>query len=482
MLAKLLLRSPELLLLDEPTNHLDIESIQWLEMYLKQYKGAIIMVSHDRAFLDSVTNRTIEIAHNGVFDMPVNYTKFIELRKREKELQQAAYENQQKEIKTKERFIERFKAKATKASQAQSRVKQLEKIERIKPEEELKAKIKFKFPEAPRSGKVAVEAKNIGKSFEEKHVFSNFDFIIARGERIAFVGKNGEGKTTLARIIAGELEHEGALKIGYNVHTGFYAQHRNESLDPKLNVFETIDLETTPDTQTNVRSILGAFLFSNDDVYKKVSVLSGGEKARLSLAKLLLKPVNLLILDEPTNHLDMQSKEILKDALKDFSGTLIVVSHDRDFLKGLTDKVFEISNGKIYEYAGDVYEFIQKKQIEQLDQLNFEKQKSKTAEIKKADKAETSKLSYTERKESKKALKKLEKDVKQFENKIASKETEIEVLEKEMQSNEFSKMVSTDQQVYFDKYSKLKEELLELMDKWTKAGEKLENQKKSTEH
>ena len=377
-LAKILLRKPKLLLLDEPTNHLDIESIQWLEGFLKNYYGSIFMVSHDRAFLDHITIRTIEISCGKIYDYKCSYSEFIERREERIDIQKAAYDNQQREIKEIEAFIERFRYKATKAKQVQSRVKQLEKMDVVQIDDQDKSAMHFKFPPAPHSGKVTLEINNLSKSYGEKNILNNISLLIPRGEKIAFVGRNGEGKSTLSKIIAGVLDYEGELKLGHEVQIGYYAQNQQDMLDPEKTVFETLDDVATGDMRVKVKSLLGAFLFSGEAIEKKVKVLSGGEKARLSLAKMLLFPTNLLILDEPTNHLDMLSKDILKSALLQFDGTLIIVSHDRDFLQGLTNKVYEFRKPNIKEYIGDIYDFLEEKKMKELDDLN-KKQKSQPA-------------------------------------------------------------------------------------------------------
>ncbi|MGZ5242706.1 MAG: ABC-F family ATP-binding cassette domain-containing protein, partial [Bacteroidia bacterium] len=368
-LAKILLQQPDLLLLDEPTNHLDIESIQWLEDFLKNYSGALVLVSHDRIFLDTVTNRTIEITLGKIEDYKTSYSRYVELRTERREMQKSAYDNQQKTIADMERFVERFKAKASKATQAQSRVKALEKIDRIEIEDEDDSSIRFYFPEPPRSVKVMLEGHHLTKRYGDKLVLNDIDFEVERGDRIAFVGKNGEGKSTLSKILAGIEKSEGKLTYGHNVLIGYYAQNQAEELDGSKTVFETIDDVAAGEMRAKVRALLGAFLFSGDAIDKKVRVLSGGEKARLAMCKLLLEPVNLLIMDEPTNHLDMRSKDILKEALMKYEGALIIVSHDRDFLQGLTSKVFEFRNKKLKLYYGDVYSYLKDRQIENLDAL-----------------------------------------------------------------------------------------------------------------
>ncbi len=368
-LAKILLNSNDCILLDEPTNHLDIESIRWLEVFLKTYQGAIMIVSHDKRFLDNITNRTIEFSLGKIYDLPYPYSKFVAERASHKELQLAAYNNQQKQIAQQERFIERFKAKASFASRTQSKVKQLEKMDLIEVEEEDLSKMRFNFAEPPRSSRLIFEAKQLSKKYDRKFVLNNIDFAIERGEKVCFVGKNGEGKSTLSKILAGILDYEGTLETGTNLNLGYFSQHQAESLDPDATVFETIDRTAQGEMRKKIRSMLGAFLFSGNTVDKKVRVLSGGEKSRLSICKMLFQPINVLILDEPTNHFDMLSKDVLKNALMDFKGAMIIVSHDREFLQGLTTKTVEFKKGKIKEYIGDINEFLEQQQIDSLDLL-----------------------------------------------------------------------------------------------------------------
>ena len=368
-LAKILLRHPDLLLLDEPTNHLDIESIQWLESFLKSSPSAVLMVSHDRAFIDNTCGRTIEITLGRIYDYNVNYSRFVELRKERHEQQVRAYQNQQKMIADTEEFIERFRYKATKAVQVQSRIKQLEKLERLEVDLEDTSRLNLRFPPAPRSGDFPLIVEDLRKDFGEHNVFHDVTFTIRRGEKVAFVGKNGEGKTTLVKCIMGQLDYLGSLKIGHNVKIGYFAQNQAALLDENLTVFETIDYVAVGDIRTKIRDILGAFMFGGEASDKKVKVLSGGERSRLAMIRLLLEPCNLLILDEPTNHLDMQSKDILKAALKDFNGTLICVSHDRDFLNGLVSKVYEFGGGRVREHLGGIYDFLRAKKIDSLQEL-----------------------------------------------------------------------------------------------------------------
>lgn len=423
-LAKILVQHPDLLLLDEPTNHLDILSIQWLEEFLVQYEGAVILVSHDRAFLDNVTNRTIEISLKKIQDYRVPYSKYLEQRAERRALQQAAFDNQQKQIEQTERFIERFRAKASKANQVQSRIKQLDKIERVEVDEEDTSSIHFRFPPAAHAGKEVMRVEKLGKSYGNKTVLHDVYMSIARGEKVAFVGRNGEGKTTLSKVMAGKLDHTGLLKHGHNLNLGYYAQDQAESLDGDKTVLQTIDDAARGDIRARIREILGSFLFSGDSVDKKVKVLSGGERARLALAKLLLEPYNLLVLDEPTNHLDMRSKDILKQALSRYDGAMILVSHDRDFLKGLTTKVFEFRDGQVFEHIGDVYEFLAKRKMSSLDQLSLKpepekKEPEKTAPVANNDQRQRNRESDKELKRLQNKLTKLEDEIAQLETKLA---------------------------------------------------------------
>lgn len=372
-LAKLLLKKPDVLLLDEPTNHLDIESIQWLEEFLINNGQAVIVISHDRAFVDHITTRTIEVTMGRIYDYKVNYSQYLELRKERREQQMKAYNDQQKMIAETKEFIERFKGTYSKTLQVQSRVKMLEKLEIIEVDEEDTSALRLRFPPAPRSGSYPVIADGVGKAYGEKRVFANANFTIERGEKVAFVGKNGEGKSTLVKCIMGEIEHEGSLTLGHNVMIGYFAQNQASLLDENLTVFQTIDDVAKGDVRLQIRDLLGAFMFGGEESTKKVKVLSGGERTRLAMIKLLLEPVNLLILDEPTNHLDMKTKDILKSALQAFDGTLIVVSHDRDFLDGLVTKVYEFGEGKVREHLGGVYDFLEKKRIENLNELERNK-------------------------------------------------------------------------------------------------------------
>jgi ATP-binding cassette subfamily F protein 3 len=425
-LAKILLKKPDLLLLDEPTNHLDILSIQWLEQFLLKNNKALLVVSHDKAFLDNVTNRTIEIIKGRIYDYKAPYSKFLTLRKERIEQQLAAYQNQQKKIKDTEKFIERFRAKATKATQVQSRIKQLEKLERIEIDETDDITMQFRFPPAPHSGKVVLELENVAKKYDKNYVFKDVNMIVERGEKLAFVGQNGQGKTTLSKIIVGELDYEGTVKYGHEVKIGYYAQNQADELDGEKTVFETIDEVAKGEIRKKVRNLLGAFMFSGDDADKKVKVLSGGERARVALCKLLLEPVNLLILDEPTNHLDIPSKEVLKKALKEYEGTMILVSHDRDFLQNLTNKTIQFENGKVKEFIGTVNEYLASKQLDEFTQL--EQQKENKSEIKKATENKENKNNYQQRKEIERNKRKLKNQIQKLEEEI----TQLENLQKEL--------------------------------------------------
>ncbi|MGV8115091.1 MAG: ABC-F family ATP-binding cassette domain-containing protein [Lentimicrobium sp.] len=470
-LAKLLLRRPGLLLLDEPTNHLDIESIQWLEEYLKSFSGAVIVVSHDRAFLDNVTNRTIEISMGRIYDFKTSYSGYVELRESMREQQQAAYSNQQRQLADIERFIERFRYKATKARQVQSKMKLLDKIERVEVDEMDKSAIHFRFPPAPASGKVVVEAVSLAKFYGDHRVFSDVDFAIERNDFVAFVGRNGEGKTTLAKILAEGLDHDGECRIGYNVKIGYYAQNQADLLDPERTVFQTIDDVAVGDIRPKVRNILGSFLFTGEDIEKKVKVLSGGEKSRLALAKLLLSPVNLLILDEPTNHLDMISKDILKNALLMFDGTLIVVSHDRDFLQGLTQKVFEFRDGKVKQHIGDIYDFLEKRRIATLDQLGMA---AKAAAAGQSEEVSLNKINYEKKRQQEKDLRKITSRIEKVEQEIHQLESEIATIDQQLASPEKHIEALADGTIY-ERYELLKNKLVSAMDDWEALHSELDN-------
>lgn len=426
-LAKILLRRPDVLLLDEPTNHLDIESIQWLETFLKTQANILLLVSHDKAFIDNVTNRTIEISCGKIYDYKVNYSHFIELRKERVEQQKRAFENQQKMIQDTEEFIEKFRYKPTKSVQVQSRIKQLEKIERIQIDEVDHSHLRLKFPPAPRSGDYPVIAENVGKSYGNLNVFHDCTFTIKRGEKVAFVGKNGAGKSTMVKCIMNEIPFDGSLKIGHNVKIGYFAQNQAMMLDENLTVFDTIDYAATGEIRTKINDILGAFMFGGALSEKKVKVLSGGERSRLAMIQLLLQPVNLLILDEPTNHLDIRTKDILKEAIQDFEGTVIVVSHDRDFLNGLVEKVYEFGNGVMREYLGGIYDFLEYKKLTSLQEL--EKKENAPAKLTEPKEMKASKLSYQEQKEAQKKLKQAEKKIKDLEQKVNDLEQDIKEIE-----------------------------------------------------
>lgn len=470
-LAKLLLQRPDVLLLDEPTNHLDIESIQWLEIFLATRANAVVLVSHDRAFIDAVTTRTIEISLGRIYDYKVNYSKYVQLRAERLEQQQRAFENQQKQIQDTEAFIERFRYKATKAVQVQSRIKQLEKIDRIEVDEVDTSRLNLKFPPAPRSGDFPVIGQGVGKTYGDHVVFSNADFTIRRGEKVAFVGKNGEGKSTLVKCIMGEIDYDGILKIGHNVKIGYFAQNQAQLLDENLTVFDTIDRVAVGDIRTKIRDILGAFMFGGEASDKKVKVLSGGEKTRLAMIRLLLEPVNLLILDEPTNHLDMKTKDILKQAIKDFNGTVIVVSHDREFLDGLVDKVYEFGNKRIKEHLGGIYDFLQRKKMETLQDLERNSNVDSKSVLNNSGDKEISgtRLSYEERKEFQRQIKRLEKAVADNEKRVEQIEAEIQSVEELLASPEGA----SDTQLY-EKHGALKKALDEVMENWTEHSEQLE--------
>ncbi len=478
-LAKILLQNPDVLLLDEPTNHLDIESIQWLEQFLQSKAKAVVLVSHDRAFLDNVTKRTIEISCGKIYDYKVSYTPFVQLRKERVEQQMRAYENQQKLIAETKDFIERFRYKATKAVQVQSRIKQLEKIVPIEVDEVDNSRLRLKFPPAPRSGDFPLIVENLSKSYGDHNVFSDAEFTLRRGEKVAFVGKNGEGKSTLVKCIMGEIPFDGHLKIGHNVKIGYFAQNQAQMLDENITVFDTIDHVATGDMRTKIRDILGAFMFGGEDSDKKVKVLSGGEKTRLAMIKLLLEPVNFLILDEPTNHLDMKTKDILKDAIKDFDGTVIVVSHDREFLDGLVGKVYEFGGGKVRENLGGIYDFLRKKNLTNLAELELAKKPTNGSEpiLNKADTNPLSQtenlstpkpLSYAEQKERDKVVKKAEKAVKIAEEKISSLESRQMELESKLSAGDASKDV-------LEEYDTIVRDLENAMSAWENAQEELDD-------
>ena len=475
-LAKLLLTHPDVLLLDEPTNHLDIESIQWLENFLITKAKAVVLVSHDRAFIDNVTNRTIEISMGKIYDYAVNYSKYVILHQERIEQQMRAYQNQQKQIQETEDFIERFRYKATKAVQVQSRIKQLAKIDRIEVDEVDTSHLNLKFPPAPRSGDYPIIADNVGKRYGEHQVFDNATFTIKRGEKVAFVGKNGEGKSTLVKCIMNEIPFTGELKIGHNVKIGYFAQNQAQLLDGEISVFDTIDRVAVGDIRTKIRDILGAFMFGGEASDKKVKVLSGGEKTRLAMIRLLLEPVNLLILDEPTNHLDMRTKDILKQAIKDFNGTVIVVSHDREFLDGLVEKVYEFGGGKVKECLGGIYEFLEKKKIASLAELEIAQKPVSNDVIKQSLAAPPSgqsptlsptKLSYAEQREREKAIKRAEKKIKDAETEISNIEKEIAEIEAKIASGEVDTEI-------FNHHASINKQLENAMSLWELASMELD--------
>ncbi len=472
-LAKLLLRRPDVLLLDEPTNHLDIESIQWLENFLRVSPGAVVLVSHDRAFINNVTNRTIEISCGHIYDYKVPYDEFVLLRKERREQQLRAYENQQKEIKDTEDFIERFRYKATKAVQVQSRIKQLEKIVPIEIDEEDNAMLRLKFPPAMRSGDYPVICEDVKKAYGDHVVYHDVNLTIHRGEKVAFVGKNGEGKSTLVKCIMGQIPYEGTLKVGHNVQIGYFAQNQAQLLDENLTVFDTIDRVAVGDIRLKIRDILGAFMFGGEASDKKVKVLSGGERSRLAMIKLLLEPVNFLILDEPTNHLDMRSKDVLKEAIKEFDGTVIVVSHDREFLDGLVTKVYEFGGGLVKEHIGGIYDFLEKKKMESLDELHLSQSPTSDSKKETATPVSENKLSYEAQKELNKKIKKLEKQAAECEKHIEKLEEEISALEMQMATPE-----GASDMTLYTKHQELKKQVSETEEEWEEALEAIEEMNK----
>ncbi len=469
-LAKILLSKPDFILLDEPTNHLDIESIQWLEGFLKNYPGAVLIVSHDRSFLDNVTNRTLQLFGGSLYDFNLPYTEFMKVREEQKRQQENAYKNQQRQIAQTERFIERFRSKATLASRVQSRIKQLEKIDRIELEEEDSASIKIRFAEPPRSARVMAEAAGLSKSYGEKLVLDTIDFAIERGEKVAFVGRNGEGKSTLSKILAGMESYDGRLEIGANTNIGYYAQHQAELLNENLSVLEVIDFAAKGEMRLQIRKILGAFLFSGDTVDKKVKVLSGGEKSRLALALLLLNPYNLLILDEPTNHLDMKARDVLKDALTDYKGSLIIVSHDRHFLHGLTTRTYYFRDRKVKEYLGDIYDFLDKYKMETLRELEF----SRAAGAKSSDGPSRSKLEREQKKAFEREERKLKRAIEEAEKAIEKLESGISSLEQVFAGSALHGDIELMKSKQAE-YSSLQQELEFKIEEWTRLGEELEN-------
>ena len=473
-LAKILLQKPDVLLLDEPTNHLDIESIQWLEQQLAQSTRAVVLVSHDRAFINNVTNRTLEISCGKVIDYKVKYDEYVKLRAERREQQIRAYENQQKEIAETKQFIERFRYQATKAVQVQQRIRQLEKIVPIEIDEVDNSSLHLKFPPCLRSGDYPVICDQVAKSYGNHLVFSNVDMLIKRGEKVAFVGKNGEGKSTLVKCIMGEIPFDGTLKVGHNVQIGYFAQNQAQLLDESLSVFETIDNVAKGEIRLKINDILGAFMFGGEASEKKVKVLSGGERSRLAMIRLLLEPVNFLIIDEPTNHLDMQSKDVLKEAIKAFDGTVILVSHDRDFLDGLVDKVYEFGGGKVREHLGGIYEYLRFHNAENItDALGSgtapkqEEQEKKTVANEHKDK--DSALSYAERKEQQKKISRIQKQVKESEKRIEEMEAKLEELGKQLEQPE-----NASDMTLVNKYTELQSALDEEMQKWEELSLQLE--------
>lgn len=473
-LAKLLLRRPDILLLDEPTNHLDIESIRWLEKFLAHSASAVVLVSHDRAFINNVTNRTLEISCGKITDYKVKYDEFMKLRAERREQQLRAYENQQKEIADIKDFIERFRYKPTKAVQVQSRIKQLEKIVPIEIDEVDNSCLHLKFPPCSRSGDYPVICDEVEKSYGEHCVFHNVNLTIKRGEKVAFVGKNGEGKSTLVKCIMGEIPYTGTLKLGHNVEIGYYAQNQAQLLDGECTVFDTIDRVAKGDIRLKIRDILGAFMFGGEASDKKVKVLSGGERSRLAMIKLLLEPVNFLILDEPTNHLDMRTKDVLKEAILSFDGTVIVVSHDRDFLDGLVSKVYEFGGGQVREHIGGIYDFLQKKEMESLDELHATGSPSANTTNSASSNStqpqmSEGKLSYEERKEQAKIRRKLEKEVERCETEVSRLESEKAALEAKLATPEGAADTAL-----FSQYGQIQQDLSQAEDAWEKAMEALE--------
>lgn len=477
-LAKLLLRKHDVLLLDEPTNHLDIESIQWLESFLSTYSGAVVLVSHDRAFIDNVTHRTIELSLGNITDYKVSYSQYVELRKERKEQQMRAYENQQKQIADTEEFIERFRYKSSKAVQVQSRIKQLDRVVRLEVDEEDTARLSLKFPPAPRSGSYPVIIENLEKSYADHTVISKVELTLERGEKVAFVGKNGQGKSTLVKCIMGEIPFEGDLTLGYNVKIGYFAQNQAQMLDGEKSVFQTIDDVAVGDIRTKVRDILGAFMFGGEASDKRVKVLSGGERSRLAMIKLLLEPVNLLILDEPTNHLDMRSKDVLKEAIKEFDGTVIIVSHDREFLDGLVEKVYEFGQQRVREHLGGIYDFIQKKKIHTLSELELtttlttDTIATPTTTPAIQQDPSGSKLTYEQRKDQARALKKAERELAQVEQQIATLEAELAELEQQMMTPE-----GAADRTLFEQHGKFKRDLEWIWLTWEECSQQVESLK-----
>ena len=465
----MLLRRPSIFLLDEPTNHLDIESIQWLEEYLKNYNGAVLLISHDRAFLDNVTNRTIELSLGKIYDYKVPYSQFVTLRAERRAQQMAAYQNQQRLIEKSEEFIEKFRYKPTKSNQVQSRIKQLDKLERIEVEEEDLATMNIKFPPAPRSGQIVAEIKEVGKAFGSHRVFSGAEFTIHKGDKIALVGRNGEGKTTFARILIGQTEPtEGTVRLGANVSIGYFAQNQDDLMDGEFTVYDTLDRVAVGDIRTRLREILGAFLFRGEDVDKKVKVLSGGERSRLAMARMMLEPHNLLVLDEPTNHMDMRSKDILKEAIRKFDGTVVIVSHDREFLDGIVDKVYEFRDGGVREYLGGIYYFLEKRKIEDIREIERKTVTPKQSSAATPAPQSQGKMSYEQKKEQEKLIRKHRKAVEAIEAQTAEVESQIAQYD-----SKFATATEYNEEDY-KAYDALKQQLDHLMHEWEKAVYELE--------
>ena len=471
-LAKLLLQHPDVLLLDEPTNHLDIESIQWLEQFLSTRAGAVVLVSHDRAFINNVTNRTLEISCGRIFDYKVKYDEYVVLRAERREQQLRAYENQQKEIEDIRAFIDRFRYQATKAIQVQSRIKQLEKIVPIEVDEVDNSALRLKFKCSLRSGDYPIICEDTAKSYGEHVVFSGVNLTIKRGEKVAFVGRNGEGKTTLVKCIMGQIPFDGKLTIGHNVQIGYFAQNQAQLLDGEITVFDTIDRVAKGDMRLKIRDILGAFMFGGEASEKKVKFLSGGERTRLAMIKLLLEPVNCLILDEPTNHLDMRSKDVLKEAIRDFEGTVILVSHDREFLDGLVEKVYEFGDGKVKEHIGGIYDFLKTKKIAELTELNTSyslQQRTSSSNAEATSTQKESALSYEQQKAASRLKKKMEKAVQEAEERVTQLESAVKILEAQLSTPEGSADITL-----YEKHGKLKAQLAAAEEEWEKAMENLE--------
>lgn len=470
-LAKLLLCKPDLLLLDEPTNHLDIESIQWLEDFLKDYFGAVVMVSHDKAFLDNITTRTIEITMGRIYDYKANYSKYLLLRKERKESQINAAKNQQKYIDKTKVLINKFRAKKDKAAFAQSLIKKLDKLEIVEVDEEDTSNIKFKFPPAPRSSRMVVVAEDAKKKYGDKVIFSHVNFRIDRGDRVAFVGRNGEGKSTMSRIIVGEEKCDGSLRVGESVDIGYYAQNQAEILNGQKTVLETIDEAATGESRKNVRAILGSFLFTGDDVFKQVKVLSGGEKGRLAMCKLLLQPHSLLVLDEPTNHLDMRSKDVLKSALSQYDGTLILVSHDRDFLQGLTNHVFEFRSGNVKQHIGDINEYLRDRKVGSFRQIETEgNPKSQSSKLKEQPEDDIPIAIGREKKQSEKINKELQRKISKSEKQIEKLESRIKTIDAKLADPD-QYQATINEKDFFSNYEKLKKQLEEEMKKWEELSQ-----------